>query len=135
MRMKMPLFVPWSAQNSARIWKSLYAFLVTRWLVSFALSATIAPPSARQFASPTLSKFSSPLSPSISVVQPLPGIHDGMEEHAASASAAANADSRFIALLLSTRSVFQTKPGRNGVASGKAQNGALQPKVGYSLEP
>jgi hypothetical protein len=26
MRMKMPLFVVWSAQNSARIWKSLYEF-------------------------------------------------------------------------------------------------------------
>src|SRR5688572_33353743 len=96
MRMKMPLFVPWSAQNSARIWKSLYAFLVTRWLVSFALSATIAPPSARQFASPTRSKFSSPLSPSMRVVQPLPGTHDGMEEHAASASAAAGTSKRFI---------------------------------------
>src|SRR5688572_28521248 len=111
MRMKMPLFVPWSAQNSARSWKSLYAFLVSRWPPFAALSATIAPPSARQFASPTRSKFSSPLSPSIRVVQPLPGTHDGIEEHAASASAAANADSRFMAPPLDGKCISnETRP-------------------------
>ena len=35
-------------------------------------SATIAPPSARQFAPPTRFQLSSPLSPSISVTQPSP---------------------------------------------------------------
>src|SRR3954467_11540422 len=70
--MKTPLLVFLSAQNSAWIWKSLYEFFVTsRLLLSFALSATIAPPSARQLASPTRLKFSSPFSPSMSVVQPI----------------------------------------------------------------
>src|SRR3954464_1727868 len=71
-RRKMPLLVFLSAQNSAWIWKSLYEFFVTsRLLLSFALSATIAPPSARQLASPRRLKFSSPFSPSMSVVQPI----------------------------------------------------------------
>jgi hypothetical protein len=51
MRMKIPLFVVWSAQNSARIWKSLYEFFDTSW-PPLPLSATMAPSSARQLASP-----------------------------------------------------------------------------------
>src|SRR5512145_3220891 len=94
-RMKMPLFVVSSAQNSTRRSKSLYAFFDTR-KPPLPLSATTAPPSARQLASPTRSKFSSPLSPSMSVVQPLPGTQDGMDEHAASASAAAVTSDDFI---------------------------------------
>src|SRR4051812_42634348 len=71
-RRKMPLLVFLSAQNSAWIWKSLYEFFVTsRLLLSFALSATIAPPSARQLASPRRVKFSSPFSPSMSVLRPI----------------------------------------------------------------
>src|SRR5688572_30103612 len=56
----------------------------------------MAPPSARQFASPTLVKFSIPLSPSISVVQPPPGIHEGIDEHAASMPPATRTSSAFI---------------------------------------
>src|SRR5574341_250889 len=59
----------------------------------------IAPPSARQLASPSRSKFSIPFSPSMRVVQPEPGIHEGMdgiESHAASTNAVANTSTRFI---------------------------------------
>src|SRR5438874_2713985 len=54
------------------------------------------PPSARQLASPTRSKFSSPLSPSIRVSQPppMPGIR--MSAQATSAAIALTAKSRFI---------------------------------------
>src|SRR5882724_151610 len=69
--MKIPLFVVWSAQNSALIWKSLYEFFDTRY-PPLPLSATMAPPSARQLASPTGLKFSIPESPSTRVVQPPP---------------------------------------------------------------
>src|SRR5687768_4738094 len=56
----------------------------------------MAPPSARQLASPTRWKFSSPLSPSIRVVQPLPGTHEGIDEQAESAIAAVSTSRRFI---------------------------------------
>src|SRR4051812_11365887 len=73
--MKMPLFVVVSAQNSARIWKSLYEFFETRY-PPLPRSATTAPSSALQFASPIWFQFSRPLLPSISLVHPasLPGI-------------------------------------------------------------
>src|SRR5436190_3479618 len=48
----------------------------------------MAPPSARQFVSPTRSKFSSPLSPSISVRQPAPPL-PAQPSNAAALSAAA----------------------------------------------
>src|SRR6185503_7518373 len=88
----MPLLALWSAQNSARSSKSLYDFLLTR-KPPLPLSATMAPPSARQFASPSRLKLSRPFSPSISVVQPpmLPGI---IEQ--AATSVAASASVRFI---------------------------------------
>jgi hypothetical protein len=55
---------------SALIWKFLYEFLVTRW-PPLPLSATSAPSSMRQLASPVL--FQSPMVlPSVSVTQPGP---------------------------------------------------------------
>src|SRR5687767_2550066 len=56
----------------------------------------MAPPSALQLASPTRWKLSRPLSPSISVVQPLPGTHDGIDEQAASNRAVARTSKRFM---------------------------------------
>jgi DNA-binding transcriptional LysR family regulator len=53
-RMKMPLLASSSAQNSELIWKFLYEFLVTR-RPPLPLSATSAPSSMRQLASPVLS--------------------------------------------------------------------------------
>src|SRR5258705_10212452 len=68
--MKMPLLASSSAQNSALIWKFLYEFLVTRW-PPLPLSATNAPSSMRQLASPVLSQSPMVL-PSVSVTQPGP---------------------------------------------------------------
>src|SRR5258708_18203760 len=69
MRRRRRLLVLWSAQNSARIWKSLYDFFETRW-PPLPLSATIAPSSALQLASPTGVQCSMPFVRSMSVVQP-----------------------------------------------------------------
>src|SRR5512138_499852 len=102
----MPLFALCAAQNSMRSWKSLYEPLDSR-KPPLPLSATIAPSSARQFASPTGLKLSIPFSPSISVVQPLPGIHAGIEEQAVSSSAGAIPNERFMASSCGTASVFQ----------------------------
>src|SRR5580765_7631932 len=64
----MPLLVVWSAQNSARIWKPLYELFDTRY-PPLPLSATIAPSSALQLASPMGLKLSNPLLPSTRAVQ------------------------------------------------------------------
>src|SRR5262245_47295594 len=100
-RMKMPLFASSLAQNSARIMKSLYEFLETRKPLSLPafLSAWIAPSAAFQFELPTAVKFSMPLVPSISVVQPLSHGMLGIESQPASATtkaAAAIAETRFM---------------------------------------
>src|SRR3981189_2186668 len=59
-----------SPYHSALIWKFLYEFLVTRW-PPLPLSATSAPSSMRQLASPVL--FQSPMVlPSVTVPQPGP---------------------------------------------------------------
>ena len=62
----------------------------------------MAPPSARQLASPRRSKFSSPFSPSISLTQPAPGTQDGIDEQAASNSAVAITSKRFMMFSLSS---------------------------------
>src|SRR5687768_1295939 len=91
----MPLLAVGSAQNSMRSAKSWYEFLESK-NPPLPLSPTIAPPSARQLTSPTRSKFSRPFSPSISVVQPLPGIHEGIDEQAESRIAAVATIRRFM---------------------------------------
>jgi len=91
----MPLFALCAAQNSMRSSKSLYELFDSR-KPPLPLSATIAPSSVRQLASPTLLKLSIPLSPSTRVVQPLPGIHEGMDEHAASSREPASTSRPFM---------------------------------------
>src|SRR5687767_14834668 len=91
----MPLFALSAAQNSMRSWKSWYELFDSR-KPPLPLSPTIAPSSARQLTSPTRWKFSRPLVPSSSVVQPLPGTHDGIEEQAESRSAAKATSPYFI---------------------------------------
>src|SRR3954447_20179706 len=56
----------------------------------------MAPPSARQLASPTRSKFSSPFSPSMSVSQPPPMPGMRISAHATSAAIKLNARRRFM---------------------------------------
>src|SRR5688572_2551517 len=79
----------------------------------------MAPPSALQFASPTRWKFSRPLSPSSSVVQPLPGTHDGIEEQAARSRTVAKAISRLMSfpLLQWTNLDFTELDGAAGCAA------------------
>src|SRR5712671_1954146 len=99
--MKMPLLVVWSAQNSARIWKSLYAFFETR-KPPLPLSATMAPFSARQLASPMGFQFSRPDVPSISVIQPASAWPEGCSAQPKKASPMTSspvmANKRFIAI-------------------------------------
>src|SRR5256885_8767513 len=93
----MPLFVVWSAQNSALIWKSVYEFFETRY-PPLPLSATIAPSSALQLASPSGLKLSSPDVPSTSLVHPEPD--HGIYEQPAAANAITSSPMRFISDLL-----------------------------------
>ena len=134
----MPLFALWSAQNSALSSKSLYVVLESR-KPPVPLSATIAPPSARQLALPTRSKLSRPFSPSMSVVQPLPGTQAGSEEQPIVAKLKAKAATSVVRFMFPSSdyradSLFQTKPGRNGAAIAGARNGAMQPNGRHAHE-
>src|SRR5687767_7100837 len=103
MRMKMPLFVVWSAQNSALIWKSLYEFFESR-KPPLPLSATMTPSSERQLASPTcVQLFRLELEPSSSVTHPDSEPDRPAHPTASTAmtsSPAVIADQRFIVILL-----------------------------------
>src|SRR5581483_4697804 len=102
----MPLLALSAAQNSMRISKSRYESLLIR-KPPVPRSATIAPSSARQFASPTRWKFSRPLSPSMSVCQPMPGRCNWAHAATPATTAAAATSMRFMFFLL--RRVIKTK--------------------------
>src|SRR6185295_10635720 len=112
--MKMPLLVVTSDQNSALISKSLYDVFETR-CPPLPLSATIAPPSARQLASPTRLKLSRPRSPSITETHPAEGSwcpHPATPSATTSGTAATakNLFMVFLPLWLTTYSVGILRP-------------------------